>query len=138
MFILVKVLHNQNIVLHLPTNQSHNIYSLTKSNIMNTSNFTIGQEVTFNNAYGVNVIQSIKGNTAVTLEKNTGFTYTKRLSSLKPYIQQKAYWNEQELAQPIHNHGDIVFCTLSSDGNGSKMVWDNIKKDCVTIDNLSN
>ena len=36
MFILVKVLHNQNIVLHLPTNQSQNIYLLTKSNTMTT------------------------------------------------------------------------------------------------------
>ena len=41
MFILVKVLHNQNIVLHLPTNQSQNIYSLTKSNIMKISTATL-------------------------------------------------------------------------------------------------
>ena len=36
MFILIEVLQNQNIVLHLPINKSQNIYSLTKSNIMNT------------------------------------------------------------------------------------------------------
>ena len=40
-------------------------------------NFTIGQEVTFRNAFGVNVITEIKGNTATTLEKNTGMIYKK-------------------------------------------------------------
>jgi len=108
-----------------------------KRTIMTTQNFQIGQEVTFSNAYGVNVITEIKGNTATTLEKNTGMTYKKRLSSLKPYVQQKAYWNEQELAQPIHRHGDTVFSTLSGDGNGRRMVWDDIKKDCVTVENLT-
>ena len=29
---------------------------------MNTTNFTIGQEVTFKGAFGVNVITEIKGN----------------------------------------------------------------------------
>jgi hypothetical protein len=104
---------------------------------METTNFTIGQEVTFTNAFGVNVIQSIKGNTATTLEKNTGFVYTKRLTSLKPYVQKKAYWSEQELATPIYRHGDTVFSCLSGDGNGSRLVWDDIKKDCVTIENLT-
>jgi ribosomal protein S6 len=104
---------------------------------MTTQKFEIGQEVTFSNAFGVNVITEIKGNTATTLEKNTGMTYTKRLTSLKAYAQQKAYWNEQELAQPIHKHGDTVFATLSVDGNGTKMVWDDIKKDCVTVENLT-
>ena len=33
---MIEVLQNQNIVLHLPINKSQNIYSLTKSNIMNT------------------------------------------------------------------------------------------------------
>lgn len=113
------------------------VRQLRHKNNMETTTFTIGQEVTFTNAFGVNVIQSIKGNTATTLEKNTGFTYTKRLTSLKPYVQQKAYFSEQELAIPIHNHGDIVFSSLSSDGNGSKMVWDNVKKDCVTVENLT-
>jgi len=104
---------------------------------MTHSNFQIGQEVTFSNAFGVNVITQIKGNTATTLEKNTGMTYKKKLSSLKAYVQQKAYWNEQELAQPIYKHGDTVFSTLSGDGNGSRMVWDDIKKDCVSIENLT-
>jgi len=36
---------------------------------MTNSNFQIGQEVTFSNAFGVNVITEIKGNTATTLEK---------------------------------------------------------------------
>ena len=108
-----------------------------KHNNMTNSNFQIGQEVTFSNAFGVNVITEIKGNTATTLEKNTGMTYKKRLSSLKAYVQQKAYWNEQELAQPIHKHGDTVFSTLSGDGNGSRMVWDDIKKDCVTVESLT-
>jgi len=105
---------------------------------MTNSNFQIGQEVTFSNAFGVNVITEIKGNTSTTLEKNTGMTYKKRLSSLKAYVQQKAHWSEQELAQPIHKHGDTVFATLSGDGNGSRMVWDDIKKDCVTPNELTN
>ena len=104
---------------------------------MTNSNFQIGQEVTFVNAFGVNVITDIKGKSATTLEKNTGMIYKKRLSSLNAYAEQKAYWDEQELAEPIHKHGDVVFSALSSDGNGSKMVWDNIKKDCVTIENLT-
>ena len=104
---------------------------------MTTLNFQIGQEVTFSNSYGVNVITEIKGNTATTLEKNTGMTYKKRLSSLKPYVQQTAYWNEQELAKPIHNHGDVVFATIIGNGNGVKMVWDDVKKDCVTLENLT-
>ncbi len=104
---------------------------------MTTQNFQIGQEVTFRNAFGVNIITEIKGNTATTVEKNTGFTYKKRLSSLNLYVQQKAYWNEQELAQPIHKHGDTVFATLSADGNGSRMVWDDIKKDCVRFNELT-
>ena len=104
---------------------------------MENVNLTIGQEVTFSNAYGVNVITEIKGNTAKTLEKNTGFTYTKRLSSLKPYVQQVAYWSEQELVEPIYKHGDTVFATLSGEGNGSRMVWDDIKKECVTPENLT-
>jgi len=98
---------------------------------MTTLNFQIGQQVTFSNAYGVNVIIEIKGNTATTFEKNTGFTYKKKLTSLKPYVQQKAYWNEQELAQPIHKHGDTVFTTLKADGNGSRIVWDDVNKICV-------
>ncbi len=105
---------------------------------MTNLNFQIGQEVIFSNAFGVNVITEIKGNTATTLEKNTGMTYKKRLSSLKVYVQQKAYWNEQELTQPIHKHGDTVFATLSGNGNGSRMVWDDIKKDCVTPNELTN
>ena len=104
---------------------------------MTTSKFEIGQEVTFTNAFGVNVITEIKSNTAITLEKNTGLTYKKRLSSLKPYVQQKAYFSEQELAQPIYNHGDTVYAILSGDGNGSRMVWDNIKKSCVTAESLT-
>ena len=115
--------------MHINNNEKHNN--------MTNSNFQIGQEVTFSNAFGVNVITEIKGNTATTLEKNSGITYKKRLSSLKAYVQQKAYWNEQELAQPIHNHGDTVFTTLSSDGNGITMVWDDIKKDCVTPNELT-
>ena len=39
---MIDVLQNQNIVLHLPINKSQNIYSLTKSNIMNTET-TFGQ-----------------------------------------------------------------------------------------------
>ena len=101
------------------------------------TNFQIGQEVTFSNGYGVNVITEIKGNTATTLELNTGFTYKKRLTSLKVYVEQRAYWSEQELTNPIYNHGDTVFTTLSANGNGSKMVWDDVKKDCVTSDELT-
>jgi hypothetical protein len=104
---------------------------------MTTTNFQIGQEVTFSNAFGVNVITEIKGNTATTLEKNSGMIYKKRLSSLKSYVQQKAYWSEQELVEPIYKHGDTVFASLSIDGNGSRMVWDDIKKDCVTFENLT-
>jgi len=104
---------------------------------METLNFKIGQEVTFSNAFGVNVITEIKGNTATTVEKSTGITYKKRLTSLKAYSQQKAHWSEQELAQPIHKHGDTVFSTLSADGNGVRMVWDDIKKDCVALENLT-
>ena len=104
---------------------------------MTKANFQIGQEVTFSNAFGVNVITEIKGNTAVTVEKNTGFTYKKRLASLKAYVQQEAYWNEQELTAPIHNHGDIVFTALSANGNGTKMIWDDVKKDCVIPDELT-
>ena len=105
---------------------------------MTNSNFQIGQEVIFSNAFGVNVITEIKGNTATTFEKNTGVTYTKRLSSLKAYVQQKAHWGEQELTQPVHKHGDTVFATLSIDGNGSRIVWDDLKKDCVTPNQLTN
>ena len=109
-----------------------------KDTDMTTStNFQIGQEVTFSNGYGVNVITEIKGNTATTLELNTGFTYKKRLTSLKVYVEQRAYWSEQELTNPIYNHGDTVFTTLSANGNGSKMVWDDVKKDCVTPDELT-
>ena len=102
-----------------------------------STNFQIGQEVTFSNGYGVNVITEIKGNTATTLELNTGFTYKKRLTSLKVYVEQTAYWSEQELTNPIYRHGDTVFTTLSGNGNGSKMVWDDVKKDCVTPDELT-
>jgi ribosomal protein S6 len=101
------------------------------------TNFQIGQEVDFSNAMGVNVITEIKGNTATTSEPNTGFTYKKRLTSLKAYVEPRAYWGEQELTNPIHKHGDIVFTTLSCDANGSRMVWDDVKKDCVTVENLT-
>ena len=104
---------------------------------MTNSNLQIGTKVTFSNGYGVNVITEIKGNTATTFELNTGFTYKKRLPSLKVYVQQKAYWGEQELTNPIHRHGDTVFTSLSCDGNGSRMVWDDVKKDCVTVENLT-
>jgi len=104
---------------------------------MTTTNFQIGQEVTFSNAFGVNVITEIKGSTATTLEKNTGFIYKKKLSSLKAYVQKVAYWNEQELVNPIHRHGDVVFSVLSGDGNGGMFLWDVIKKDCVTPENLT-
>jgi hypothetical protein len=104
---------------------------------MTTLNFQIGQEVTFSNAYGVNVITGIKGNTATTIEKNTGFIYKKRLSSLKAYVQKEVYWNEQEIAQPIHEHGATVCSTLRGDGNGSRLVWDDVKRDCVTPEMLT-
>jgi len=104
---------------------------------MKNSIFKVGQEVTFSNAFGVNVITEIKGKTATTLEKNTGMTYKKRLTSLTPYVQKEAYWGEQELTQPIYNHGDTVFTTLSGCGNGSKMVWDEVKKDCVRAEDLT-
>jgi ABC-type transport system involved in Fe-S cluster assembly fused permease/ATPase subunit len=109
----------------------------TEEHKMTASNFTIGQEVTFTNAFGVNVIESINGKTATTRELNTGLTYSKRLSSLKPYVQRKAYWNEQELVAPIHNHGDVVFSALSADGNGCMMVWDTVKKQCVSREELT-
>ena len=78
---------------------------------MANNNFKVGDEVTFANAFGVNVITSIKGSMCKTLEKNTGFLYRKRLGSLKAYIKRKAYWDEQELAagKAIHKHGDTVF-----------------------------
>ena len=104
---------------------------------MTNANFQIGQEVTFSNAWDVNVITEIKGDFAKTLELNTGSTYKKRLTSLKVYVTPKAYWGEQELTNPIYNHGDTVFTTLSANGNGSKMVWDDVKKDCVTPDELT-
>ena len=102
-----------------------------------TQNFTIGQEVTFSGAFGVNVIESITGNTATTKELNTGLIYKKRLSSLVAYKQQVAYWGEQELTAPIYQHGDTVFASLSGDGNNFRMVWDDIKKQCVTPENLT-
>lgn len=103
----------------------------------NEQNFTIGQQVTFTGAYGVNVIESITGKTATTKELNTGFVYKKRLSSLVSYKQQAAYWGEQELTAPVHQHGDTVFASLSGDGNNSRMVWDAVKKECVTPENLT-
>ena len=104
---------------------------------MTNANFQIGQEVTFSNAFGVNVITEIKGNTAVTVEKNTGFTYKKRLTSLKVYVQQIAYWGEQEVTNPIYKHGDTVFTALLANGNCGKMVWDDVKKDCVIPSELT-
>ena len=101
------------------------------------TNFQIGQEVTFWNAMDINVITEIKGKFAVTLEKNTGFTYKKRLTSLKVYVAPRAYWGEQELANPIYRHGDTVYTILSIDGNGGKMVWDDVKKDCVIPSELT-
>lgn len=100
-------------------------------------NFQVGQEVTFADAYGVNIIVGIKGNTATTFEKNTGTTYKKRLSSLRAYKQQKAYWNEQELVNPKYKHGDTVFSALSGDGDGCKMVWDSVQNKCVSKDKLT-
>jgi hypothetical protein len=105
---------------------------------MTNTNFQIGQEVTFSNAFGVNVITEIKGNTAKTIEKNTGITYTKRLTSLKAYVPQTAYWNEQEMAQPIYKHGDNVFSSLSLYGDSANMVWDEVKQDCVRKSELTN
>ena len=104
---------------------------------MTTTNFQIGQQVTFNNSIAVNVITEIKGKSAVTFEKATGLTYTKRLTSLIPYVLKLAYWGEQDLAQANYQHGQTVFSMISKDQNNSKLVWDSIKKDCVTIDNLT-
>lgn len=106
---------------------------------MNTTNFTIGQEVTFSSAYGVNVITDIKGSTVTTKELNTGMTYTKRISSLKPFVQQAAYWNEQELAhgQSKHVHGATVYSCIDASGVGCHMVWDDVKKDTVSANQLT-
>jgi hypothetical protein len=101
--------------------------------------FKVGQEVTYKNAFGVNVIREIKGAFATVYEYNTETTYRKKLSSLKHYVRTefKAYWSEQELATPVYNHGATVFTTLSISGNGSRMVWDDIQKKCVVLSDLT-
>ena len=104
---------------------------------MTTVEFKIGDEVIFSDAFGVNEITEIKGKSAVVFEKNTKITRTKRLSSLKPYVEQKAYWNEQELAVANYKHGDIVLQSISLNG-GSSLVWDDIQKKCVEPKDLSN
>jgi len=73
-FILVKVLHNQNIVLHLPTNQSQNIYSLTKSNIMTTTTYT------YETSAGTNV-ETFASSGYVTLTQNGLFKYEHHFGS---------------------------------------------------------
>ena len=104
---------------------------------MKTIDYKVGQEVTFPNAYGVNIIIEIKGKTATTFEKNTGWTYKKRLSSLKIHKQREAYWNEQELVHPTYKHGDTIFSTITKDGNGTRIVWDDVKQKCVEHDKLT-
>lgn len=106
---------------------------------MNTVNFTIGQEVTFNGAFGVNVITSIKGNKITTFENNTNTTYTKLAKSLRPYVRKYAHWNEQELAdgQAKYNHGATVYSCIDISGIGCRMVWDDNKQQIVNHNELS-
>lgn len=99
--------------------------------------FQLGQEVTFKNAFGVNVIIEIKGNTATTFEKNTCIFYKKRLKSLKLYTKPQSQWSEQELTHPIHQHGDIVYSLLAFGGGNVMMVWDTVKQDVVPQKELS-
>ena len=102
---------------------------------MKNASFQIGQEVTFSNAWDVNVITEIKGDFAKTLELNTGSTYKKRLASLKVYVAPKAYWGEQELTNPIYRHGDTVYTILSIDGNGGKKVSADLKSIHINLCN---
>jgi hypothetical protein len=112
-----------------------------KRNTMNTqTQFTIGQEVTFKGAFGVNVITSIKGNKVTTLEKNSNLTYTKMIKSLVPYTYQPAYYGEQEILHMTiakYNHGATVYSCLDISGVGCRMVWDENKKCIVNHNELS-
>jgi hypothetical protein len=107
---------------------------------MTNTQFSIGQEVTFKGAYGVNVITAINGNKITTYETNSKMTYTKLAKSLTAYVQQFAYWNEQELAdgQAKYNHGATVYSCLDVSGVGCHKVWDDNKKCVVNHNELSN
>lgn len=127
-------MQNKNIVASL-----HQKRSKQKHLAMKNKTFTIGQEVTFKGSYGVNVITEIKGNTAKTKELNTGFEYTKRLSSLTPYVKKSAYWSEQEAAHmnSPHKHGETVYSIIDISGTGGRKVWDDVKKECVNPEDLT-
>ena len=74
MFILVKVLHNQNIVLHLRIINSLINYSLTKSNIMTTTTYT------YETSAGTNV-ETFASSGYVTLTQNGLFKYEHHFGS---------------------------------------------------------
>jgi hypothetical protein len=106
---------------------------------MTTQEIKIGQDVTFTGCHGVNVVEAIGAKTAVLRCKLFNTTSKKRISSLKAHETPVSYWNEQELADgqlSKHNHGAVVYSVLSASGNGSKMVWDDIKKDVVSSKEL--
>lgn len=106
---------------------------------MENLEFTIGQEVTFASAFGVNVILEIKGKTATVFEKNTNTTSKRRLTSLVKYVSKSCHWTDQELAEgnAKHNHGEIVYSIIENSGNSGVMVWDNIKKQVVNKKELT-
>ena len=112
----------------------YNFSHIKKNNKMSNLTFKVGEEVRYNNCFGINVITEINGKTATCYEKNSGLTYKKRLSSLQKYEGYKeSIWGEQELmaGQAVHKHGDTVYTCLSGDGNGCKMIWDDKQKQCV-------
>ena len=100
---------------------------------MKNETLKIGSEVLFNNAEGVCEIIAINGKTATLKYLYSGEILKKRLTSLKEFKPTYSYWNEQERAegQAKHNHGDVVYTCLSGDGNGCKILWDDINKTCV-------
>lgn len=106
----------------------------------NATTFTIGQEVTFKGAYGVNVITSINGNKITTYETNSKMTYTKLAKSLTAYVAPVAYYGEQEILDMTiakYNHGATVYSCLDVSGVGCHKVWDDNKKCVVNHNELS-
>lgn len=94
--------------------------------------------VLFSGCQSTATILSISGKTAKVKSTLTGEVFNKRLSSLELYKPKEAYWNEQELAEEKHNHGDVVFSSLTNrDDTNGVYVWDENKKDIVRRENLS-
>ena len=89
---------------------------------------TIGTQVNFNGAMFIATILEIKGKSAVLTydpSSKQPETFTKRLSSLKPYIRQESYYDEQELAHrnAQYKDGDVAYSIIGTNGNNGTYIW---------------